>query len=191
MNFFSNYPENTRVHRYIYIPYTLYQLINKEVHEKSSRNLEYKKEVKIMAKKRKVTRKKAAQPVRQISRAVKKEVKIYHIAHYAFFAGLIIAILVGIFWKLFEKWLGINTPTVIVTTLMVLGLIVGLFNITAKETMPLLVASIAILVAGFVNISFFAWIGLTLRHILTNLVYFVVPGTIIMAMKVIWNLASE
>ncbi|MEK6845562.1 MAG: hypothetical protein AABY26_02285, partial [Nanoarchaeota archaeon] len=75
---------------------------------------------------------------------VKKEkMELHRLAHYAFFVGLLIAIVAG----LFRNVVG---PEVLVTTLVILGLLVGLFNLTAKETTPFLVASIALMLAGIV-----------------------------------------
>jgi len=82
-------------------------------------------------------------------------------------------------------------PEILVTTLVVLGLLVGLFNLTAKETMPFLVASIALMLAGIVNLGLIPGVGIYLRSILSNIVVFVVPGAIILGLKTIWQLASD
>ena len=116
---------------------------------------------------------------------VKKEkMEIHRIAHYTFFIGLLIAIVAGLFRSFF-------TPEVLVTTLVILGFIVGLFNLTAKETTPFLLASVALMLAGIVNLGLIPGIGLYLRSILSNIVVFVVPGAIIVGMKTIWKLASD
>jgi hypothetical protein len=116
---------------------------------------------------------------------VKKEkLELHRVAHYAFFVGLLIAIIAGLFRDLVG-------PEVLVTTLVLLGLLVGLFNLTAKETTPFLVASIALMLAGIVNLGLIPSVGLYLRSILSNIVVFVVPGAIIVGMKAIWNLASN
>ncbi len=116
---------------------------------------------------------------------VKKEkMELHRLAHYAFFVGLLIAIVAG----LFRNVVG---PEVLVTTLVILGLLVGLFNLTAKETTPFLVASIALMLAGIVNLGLIPGVGLYLRSILSNIVVFVVPGAIIVGMKAIWKLAAE
>lgn len=114
----------------------------------------------------------------------KQNVEVHRLAHYSFFAGLLIAILAGFFHRFVA-------PEVLVTTLVVLGLIVGLFNLTAKETVPFLVAAIALMLAGIVNLGLIPGIGPYLRSILSNIVVFVVPGAIIVGMKTIWKLASD
>ena len=113
-----------------------------------------------------------------------KNLELHRIAHYTFFAGLVIAIVAGLFRNLVS-------PEVLVTTLVILGFIVGLFNLTAKETMPFLVASVALMLAGIVNLSLIPYIGVYLRATLSNVVVFVVPGAIILGMKTIWQLASD
>lgn len=103
--------------------------------------------------------------------------------HYAFFIGAILAIIAGLFQ-------GLIPVTVVMTLLVVLGLIVGLLNITVKETSQFLVASIALIVAGIVNLGLIPYVGDYLRAILTNIVVFVVPAAIIVALKTIYSLAK-
>lgn len=110
--------------------------------------------------------------------------EIHRVAHYAFFIGLLIAIVAGFFRS-------VVAPEVLVTTLVILGFLVGLFNLTAKETTPFLVASIALMLAGIVNLGLIPGVGIYLRSILSNIVVFVVPGAIILGMKAIWKLASD
>ena len=122
---------------------------------------------------------------RRDSPLVKKEkIELHKVAHYAFFAGLLVAIIAGFFRNLVG-------PEVLVTTLVILGTIVGLFNLTAKETMPFLVATVALMLAGIVNLGLIPAVGIYLRSILSNIVVFVVPGAIIVGMKAIWQLASD
>lgn len=114
----------------------------------------------------------------------KTSMEIHRIAHYTFFAGILIAIIAGLFRN-------VLSPQVLVTTLVILGTIVGLFNLTAKETGPFLIAALALMLAGIVNLGLIPGIGLYLRSILSNIVVFVVPGAIIVGMKAIWHLASD
>ena len=114
----------------------------------------------------------------------KARVELHRLAHYAFFVGLLIAIVAGFFRD-------VVGPEVLVTTLVILGMLVGLFNLTAKETVPFLVAAIALMLAGIVNLGLIPGVGLYLRSILSNIVVFVVPGAILVGMKTIWKLASE
>ncbi len=110
--------------------------------------------------------------------------EIHRIAHYAFFVGLLISIVAGLFRD-------VLSPEALLTTLVTLGFLVGLFNLTAKETTPFLVASIALMLAGIVNLGLIPVIGVYVRSILTNIVVFVVPAAIIVGLKTIWHLASD
>jgi hypothetical protein len=114
----------------------------------------------------------------------KGKVEMHRLAHYAFFVGLLICIVAGFFRN-------VVAPEVLITTLVILGFLVGLFNLTAKETVPFLVASIALMLAGIVNLGLIPGIGLYLRSILSNIVVFVVPAAILLGMKTIWKLASD
>jgi hypothetical protein len=114
----------------------------------------------------------------------KQSVELHKLAHYSFLAGLLVAVLAA-FFKSFIS------PPVLVTTLVALGLIVGLFNLTVKEAQPFLIAAIALMLAGIVNLGLIPIIGPWLRQALSNIVVFVVPGAIIVGLKVLWNLASD
>ena len=107
------------------------------------------------------------------------------IGHYSFIIGIIIAIVAGLF------------PDVIESTallLLVLGLIVGFLNVTGKETHDFLVASIALLVAGgAANFALIGWQGLgaIIGNILDNIVRFVAPAAVVVAIRTVFNLAEE
>ncbi len=61
------------------------------------------------------------------------------IGFWAFIIGLILCVVAGFAWA--------NNNGVVIA-LLVLGLIIGFLNVTAKETMLFLVATIALMVAG-------------------------------------------
>lgn len=116
--------------------------------------------------------------------AKKKETNWIQVGHYAFFLGAILAIIAGLFTGLIED-------QIVLTLLVILGAIVGLLNITVKETTGFLVASIALMLAGVVNLGLIPVVGVYLRSILTNIVVFVVPAAIIVALKTIYKMAQE
>ena len=121
----------------------------------------------------------------------RRQLELHRIAHYAFFVGITLALLVGIFHRVFDNWLGPEASRVYVTTFVLLGTIVGLFNLSAKETTPFLTAAVALMLAGIVNLNLVYGVGDILRPSLSNIVVFVVPGAIIVGMKTIWRLASN
>ena len=124
-----------------------------------------------------------------------KAVGIHRIAHYLFLLGILIAVLSGGWFSLFTNGScsanRIINPAGLVTSLVILGFFVGLINLTAKETTPFLLAAIALMLAGIVNLGLIPVLGTCLRSSLSNIVVFVVPGAIIVGIKTIWKLASD
>jgi hypothetical protein len=125
----------------------------------------------------------------------KNNFEIHQVAHYLFLLGLLIAVLSGGWFSLVLNGSclanRVINPAGLISALVVLGLIVGLINLTAKETIPFLVAAIALMLAGIVNLGLIPVIGNCLRSSLSNIVVFVVPGAIIVGLKTIWRLASD
>lgn len=115
------------------------------------------------------------------------------IGAYAFLFGIIIAILAGI-------WAGVAGATALGSTaiwvsvvLVILGLIVGLLNVTDKETVPFIVAAIGLSLGSQVNWNLA--VGQTIAGyatpILLNIGVFVVPAALIVSLKAIWSLAAN
>jgi hypothetical protein len=117
--------------------------------------------------------------------------ELHRLAHYAFFVGIALALVVGIFHRVFDSLLGADASRIYVTTFVALGTVVGLVNLSAKETVPFLTAAVALMLAGIVNLNLVIGVGDILRPSLSNIVVFVVPGAIIVGMKTIWRLASD
>ena len=116
--------------------------------------------------------------------SLKGTLEIHKLAHYTFFVGIIIAVLASFFRNAVSS-------EVLITTLVLLGFIVGLFNLTAKETIPFLVAALSLMLAGIVNLSLIPIIGPWISSVLSNIVVFVVPGALIVGLKTVWKLASD
>ncbi len=106
------------------------------------------------------------------------------IGHFAFIAGVIVAILAA----LVKDMIG---PETLAIVLVVLGLIVGFLNITGKETTGFLVAVIALAVGMGLNLGVIPAIGAYLDAIVTNIATFVVPAGIIVALKAIRSYAKD
>ena len=103
------------------------------------------------------------------------------IGHWAFLIGIVLAVIAGLVPQL-------QTPTV-TWILVVLGLIVGLLNITAKEVTEFLVASVALILAADAAADIIA-LGVVVSTMLGNIVAFVFPAALIVALKAIWALAK-
>ncbi len=102
----------------------------------------------------------------------------------AFFAGMILAIVAGIVTR---------ESGAIVLALVIMGIIVGLFNISTREMVPFLVSAIALIVAGtgiFDPLND-VWDGLgrSLNSIVHYVAVFMTPAAIINAMRMVWYLA--
>ncbi len=99
---------------------------------------------------------------------------------WAFIIGLVIAILAGL---INIAW----APVILV----VLGLVVGFINIGDKEVNAFLIASIALLLAGSAGLDTIPAVGGFLGNMLTNLVAFVAPAAVIVAIKSVYNIAKK
>jgi len=62
--------------------------------------------------------------------------------------------------------------------------------ITAKEIQEFLIATVALVIAADAAADIIA-LGLTMSMILSNIVTFVFPAALLVALKAIWTLASE
>jgi hypothetical protein len=100
------------------------------------------------------------------------------IGFWAFIIGLILAVVAGLLWP--------GNSTIIVV-LIILGIIIGLLNITAKEFMLFLLATIALVVVGNVFAPLTALsLGEKLGNILSYIAILVAPAAIIAAIKALW-----
>jgi len=104
------------------------------------------------------------------------------VGFWAFIVGFILAILAGIFWP------GNQT---IVVVLVILGIIIGFLNVSAKEFMLLLLATIALVVVGnaFAPLGTLH-VGEVLGNILSRIAILVAPAAIIAAVKALWAVAK-
>jgi hypothetical protein len=114
--------------------------------------------------------------------------ELQQVGIYAFLIGIIIAILAGIAGGAIAAYSG---PVALV--LVILGLIVGLLNITDKNISGFLIAAIALMVVGSANLvtidTIVLGLGTILQAIVTNIVVFVAPAALVVALKAIWNMA--
>ena len=110
------------------------------------------------------------------------------IGSWAFLLGVVVAIIAGALLP--DKS---TTPTV-TSFLVLLGTIVGLLNVTTRETNSFLLASVALVLVSGLGITVFqdvVSIGGYLVAMLTRILVFVVPATIIVALKAIFSLAKS
>ena len=102
-----------------------------------------------------------------------------NIGYWIFLIGVFIAIIAGL-----VTTEGINAN--VVWVLAILGLIVGLINVTLKDEVPFLVASL-VLVTAAGYLAVIPYIGQTLVTILYYIVTFVAPASIVVALKAVYH----
>ena len=96
---------------------------------------------------------------------------------WAFLIGAIIAVLAGLVWQ------APAVPAWVIWVLALLGLVVGLLNITAKETSTFLLAAIALTLVG--TAGQLPALGAVIGQILSNILAFVWPAALVVALKTI------
>lgn len=111
------------------------------------------------------------------------------IGNYAFTIGVILSIVLGL------VQLGTAQPW-LASLLVLSGMITGFLNVTGKETKEfLLVAAVLIIAAGIggagPTLGGVEFIGVYLKGIFTQLLAFVVPATVVISLKDIWNLSQN
>ena len=113
------------------------------------------------------------------------------IGAYAFLAGVILAVILG----LFDKALS-GMYTIIYTTLVILGLIVGFLNTGDKDTKTFLLASVSLIIVGglgnntLIFMSNLSPVLATLKNISSALLVLFIPATIIVVIKTVFSIAK-
>jgi len=113
------------------------------------------------------------------------------VGHYAFIVGVVVAILLG----LASANLDANTVAWLTSLLVVAGLLVGFINVTGKDTKDfLLTATILVLVASFgadkLGLEGVHYIGDYLSGIFQQMLAFIVPATVVIALEEVLQLAK-
>lgn len=111
-----------------------------------------------------------------------KEAKKNLVGGWAFIIGVVLAIGAGL--------LGFGADSIVLTILIILGLLVGLLNITAKEAMPFLMITTALVIVSSLGGSVLSNIQI-LRQVLSALVVFIIPAVIVVAIRAVFALARE
>ena len=105
----------------------------------------------------------------------------------SFLFGIAMAIIAGIVNQGY-------TRITLTSVFILLGLVVGLLNITKKETSRFLIATVSLVVVsafGGVVLGNVIWLGPYLEGILTSIITFVIPTTIVAALKAVYELAER
>ena len=104
----------------------------------------------------------------------------FALGSWAFLLGVILAVLFGLLPH--APW--------VTWVLVLLGLIIGLLNITDKEVTPFLMAGVVLVITSSLGGEVFGTVAI-LGNILTNMLTLFVPATIIVALKSVFSLAKS
>ena len=102
------------------------------------------------------------------------------IGKWAFIIGLVVAVLAGILFQ----------PGWAIWVLAILGVIVGLLNVTAEDTRGFLLASIALTLSA-TALNTLPIVGAALSYVLPFVVAFVAGGMIVVALKELFQTARR
>lgn len=102
------------------------------------------------------------------------------IGRWAFLAGLVIAVLAGLGFE--QTWFA--------WVLAALGLVVGFLNVTGEETQGFLLAAIGLMLSA-TAIRSLPYVGDILTRMVTNLVVFLAPAVLVVALKALFQTAKE
>ncbi len=140
-------------------------------------------------------------PAGAIGKAAKSE-KGRMIGGWAFMVGLLISVIAGLLVGL--EAIGVSLGITVQTTgllmgiMALIGLIVGVVNVSDKEAISFLIGAIAIVVASgsmsaLANLGYgvFPAIALFIGNLMNMVSYFVAPAAIIVALKVIYASARK
>lgn len=108
------------------------------------------------------------------------------IGKYSFIYGVVIAVLTSFFFAAYPLLVLYTAPV-----LVILGLAVGFLNIAEKESKEFLLAILALIImfslagSGIAYLTNIKYVG----AILTNIMAFVMPAGVVVALKVVYSLA--
>ena len=112
------------------------------------------------------------------------------IGRISFVVGMIIALLSGLYIGYTAE--GLNK--FVISILIILGFIIGLINVTQKETVPFIVAVISIFLVLSLGGDFLKVVdtfGPYFDGILKTMMILFIPSMIIVALKIIWDYAVD
>jgi hypothetical protein len=103
------------------------------------------------------------------------------IGSWAFLIGIIVAIVMAFVWD-------VNTLAALI--LVIVGLIVGLLNVTEKETQPFLMAGAVLVIVSALGQNVLAIVPI-ISKMLSNILIIFVPATIVVALRSVFGIAKD
>lgn len=114
-----------------------------------------------------------------VEKAKKKTNKI---GGWAFIIGVVLALIAGV--------LGFTSESLVVIGLIILGLVIGLLNITAKEAMPFLLITTALVIVSSLGGSVLGAIPM-LQRTLSTITVLIIPAVLVVAVRAVFALARS
>ncbi|UCD06929.1 MAG: hypothetical protein JSW41_03780 [Candidatus Aenigmatarchaeota archaeon] len=113
------------------------------------------------------------------------------VGKWAFILGVVIAVIAG----LVGGWVTGYNPWILLV-LVILGLVVGFLNISAKEVNVFLLSAIALILVGTIAQltsidTIIPLLGSVLQAMVNNIAAFVAPAALIVSLKAVYNLAAR
>ena len=99
---------------------------------------------------------------------------------YAFILGLVIAVIAAVVTQF--NW--------VAWVLALLGLVVGFLNITSEETRSFLLAAIGLMLSA-ASVQSIPYVGNMVTHIVSNVVVFIAPAVLVVALKSLLETAKD
>ena len=106
--------------------------------------------------------------------------ELHIVGHWIFLLGILLAIVLGA---------AMPDKKIIASVLALLGIVVGLLNIRAKETHKFLLAGVALIISSQ-SFKFIPVAGPTLANILQYFIVLVAPAVVIVSLIVVYQMAS-
>ncbi|MFH1211848.1 MAG: hypothetical protein V1659_02865 [Candidatus Woesearchaeota archaeon] len=107
---------------------------------------------------------------------------------WAFLIGVVLAVVLALILAIFMPNAGF--PIWAAWVLFIIGLIVGLLNISDREVMPFLTAGLVLVLVSFFGASMFQMIPFV-SMLLHGMLLLFVPATVIVALKSVFALAKK
>ncbi len=105
---------------------------------------------------------------------------------WAFLVGVLLSVVLG----LVESATTVQLPNYVGPVLVVLGLVVGALNVTAKESHGFLLSTVALMLVASAGLESLPYLGSYLASFLGYLSIFVAPAALLVALKSIYELAK-
>ena len=118
---------------------------------------------------------------RKRSRKATAEVELHVLGHWLFLIGIGVSVVLGV---------AMPNTAFISSVLVLMGLVIGLLNIKAKEVNSFLLASVSLIIVAQ-SLKYIPLMGSYLLHIMSYFVFLVAPAATIVAVLAVYRLAKD